>query len=311
MAGSESTTGTTRRCRSGSSSWQPCATSPPSSSEAIRLNSSRLQSDRHLLAGAIATVPGYLVSARMIGDNVCFKVLVDETLRFAPELLIENFGQAKDPTTDLMNTYQRVDPRLRTPGALDASRRDVDIRLESGAATSDLAYRAAESGKVSPSLRLHQTGKATLARQSDLQRELTIADTHVVGLAHAATPSRATVIQACKRPPTEANEKAVRHALEWLDPLKKPACIENAPILNLCAQSSNSFISNVRAATDGRVFRGTRSCSREYSWARARLSKKRSLVESTSSLSSSGSTTLSVGAGWSSTSPSTMASPRD
>ena len=165
----------------------------------------------------------------MIGDNVCFKVLVDETLRFAPELLIENFGQAKDPTTDLMNTYQRVDPRLRTPGALDASRRDVDIRLESGAATSDLAYRAAESGKVSPSLRLHQTGKATLARQSDLQRELTIADTHVVGLAHAATPSRATVIQACKRPPTEANEKAVRHALEWLDPLKKPACIENAP----------------------------------------------------------------------------------
>ena len=69
-----------------------CATSPPSSSETIRVNSSRLQSDRHLLAGTIATVPGYLVSARMIGDNVCFKVLVDETLRFAPELLIENSG---------------------------------------------------------------------------------------------------------------------------------------------------------------------------------------------------------------------------
>ncbi len=234
MAGSESTTGATRRCAFASMSvgiliLAACATSPPSSSEAIRLNSSRLQSDRHLLTGAIATVPGYFVSARMIGDNVCFKVLVDETLRFAPELLIENSGQAKDPTTDLMNTYQRVDPRLRTPGTLDASRRDVDIRLESGAATSDLANRAAESGKVSPSLRLHQTGKATLARQSDLQRELTIADTHVAGLAHAATPSRATVIQACKRPPTEANEKAVRHALEWLDPLKKPARIENAP----------------------------------------------------------------------------------
>ncbi len=206
-----------------------CATSPPSSSEAIRVNSSRLQSDRHLLAGTIATIPGYLVSARMIGDNVCFKVLVDETLRFAPELLIENSGHATDPTPDLIDTYQRVDPRLRTTGALGASRREVDVRLESDAATSDLAARAAELGEASPSSRLHQTGKARLDRQSDLQRELTVADSQVAGLARAATPSRATVIQACKRPPTKANEKAVRHALEWLDPLKKPERIENAP----------------------------------------------------------------------------------
>ncbi len=209
----QSTTGSTRRFAFASMLFgilvlAACATSPPSSSEAIRVNSSRLQSDRHLLAGTIATVPGYLVSARMIGDNVCFKVLVDETLRFAPELLIENSGQATDPTTDLIETYQRVDPRLRTTGALGASRPAVDVRLESGAATSDLATRAAES---------------------DLRRELTVADSHVAGLAQAATPSRATVIQACKRPPTKGNEKAVRHALEWLDPLKKPERIENAP----------------------------------------------------------------------------------
>ncbi len=193
------------------------------------MNSARLQSDRHLLAGSIATLPGYLVSARMIGDNVCFKVLVDETLRFAPELLIANSGQATDPTADLIETYQRVDPRPRTTRALGASRREVDVRLESEVAPSDLATRAAESEKASPSSRVHQTGKATLDRQSDLQRELTIADTQVAGSAHAATPSRATVIQACKRPPTKGNEKAVRHALEWLDPLKKPERIENAP----------------------------------------------------------------------------------
>ncbi len=222
----ESTTGSKRRFGFASTLFgilvlAACATSPPSSSEAIRVNSARLQSDRHVLAGTVATVPGYLVSARMIGDNVCFKVLVDETLRFAPELLIANSGQATDPTMDLIETYQRVDPRLRTTGALGAPLREVDVRIESGAVISDLATRASESREA--------TGKATLDRQRDLQRELTIADIHVAGSTHAATPSRATVIQACKRPPTKGNEKAVRHALEWLDPLKKPERIENAP----------------------------------------------------------------------------------
>ncbi len=88
MAGSESTAGSTRRCAFASMLFgmlvlAACAKGPPSSLEAIRMNSSRLQSDRHLLAGTIATVPGYLISARMIGNNVCFKVLVDETLSVA------------------------------------------------------------------------------------------------------------------------------------------------------------------------------------------------------------------------------------
>ena len=39
----------------------------------------------------------------------------------------------------------------------------------------------------------------------------------------------ATVIQACKRPPTDGNEEAIENALQWLDPLKKPDRIENAP----------------------------------------------------------------------------------
>ncbi len=69
-----------------------CATKP--GSEAVRVNSHRLQSDRERLAGRIIAVPGYLVSTRTIGKAVCFKVLVDETLRFAPELLIENAGRA-------------------------------------------------------------------------------------------------------------------------------------------------------------------------------------------------------------------------
>ena len=206
MASSESTTETTRRCAFASMLFgilvlAACAKSPPSSSEAIRVNSSRLQSDRHLLAGTIATIPGYLVFARMIGDNVCFKVLVDETLRFAPELLIENSGHATDPTPDLIDTYQRVDPRLRTTGALGASRREVDIRLESDAATSDPAARAAELGEASPSSRLHQTGKATLDRQSDLQRELTIADAHAPLVTHtAAVDEKASIAAINSRP---------------------------------------------------------------------------------------------------------------
>lgn len=32
-----------------------------------------------------------------------------------------------------------------------------------------------------------------------------------------------------KGPPISSNKKAIEHALEWLDPLKKPERIENAP----------------------------------------------------------------------------------
>jgi hypothetical protein len=141
-----------------------CAKGPPSSSAAVRVDSSRLQSDRQRLAGTIATVPGYLVAARITGNSVCFKVLVDETLRFAPEQLIEDAGGMAESQDDL---------RLKL------------ARADSLALATDLAGPVAARG--------------------------------------------ATVIQACKRPPTSSNKKAIEHALEWLDPLKKPERIENAP----------------------------------------------------------------------------------
>ncbi len=52
------------------------------------------------------------------------------------------------------------------------------------------------------------------------QRELRVA---------METDSDAVVIQACKLPPTDGNERAIRHALEWLAPLQKPERVENAP----------------------------------------------------------------------------------
>ncbi len=110
-----------------------CATKP--GPEAVRVNSHRLQSDRERLEGRTIAVPGYLVSTRTIGKAVCFKVLVDERLRFAPELLIENAGRASDPVPGLRETYQRVDPRKRTKTNRVHSKREVKIYIGSAPST--------------------------------------------------------------------------------------------------------------------------------------------------------------------------------
>ncbi len=146
-----------------------CTTRSPEPSEVVRVTSKRLQRDRQELAGKIATAAGYLVTARMIGDNVCFKLLVDDTLRIAPELLIANGGHA------------------------------------------------------------HQTSPRRPDEPNHLLRQLAEADAFATPATVSTGVSQATVIQACKRPPTSANRKAIEHALEWLDALKKPERIENAP----------------------------------------------------------------------------------
>ena len=109
-----------------------CAGMPQRPTEALRLNSYRLQTDRDDLAGQVTTVSGYLVSTSIIGDDVCLKVLVDETLRFAPELLIANGGRASDPSPTLKQVYRQADPRLFAHAVQDATR-ELEIRVESDA----------------------------------------------------------------------------------------------------------------------------------------------------------------------------------
>ncbi len=144
--------------------------------EPIRVSSQRLLDHRDSLAGKVASVSGYLISAETIADRICLRVLVDETLHAAPTLLIERRRREADVERawSLAETYT------------DERRRELHAEME------------AESN----------------AELADLQ---------------IARPSRAVVIQACKRPPTDGNERAIRHALEWLTPLKKPERVENAP----------------------------------------------------------------------------------
>ena len=134
--------------------------------EPIQVSSQRLLDHRDSLAGKVASVSGYLVSAETIADRICLRVLVDETLRAAPTLLIEH------------------------------------------------RRREADAGQV---------------WSLDLHAELLRADAAGLGPAAQARPNRAVVIQACKRPPTDGNERAIRHALEWLAPPEKPERVVNAP----------------------------------------------------------------------------------
>lgn len=65
-----------------------CLSSGPELHEAMLLDGERFNAERDSLAGKVATISGYLISASMVGDALCVKVLVDETLRRAPETLI-------------------------------------------------------------------------------------------------------------------------------------------------------------------------------------------------------------------------------
>ena len=144
--------------------------------EPIRVSSQRLLDHRDSLAGQVASVSGYLVSAETIADRICLRVLVDETLHAAPTLLIER------------------------------RRREADV---------ERAWSLAET--------------YTDERQRELHAEMEAESNAELADLQIAAPSRAVVIQACKRPPTDGNERAIRHALEWLAPLKKPERVVNAP----------------------------------------------------------------------------------
>ncbi len=163
--------------------------------EPIRVSSQRLLDHRDSLAGKVASVSGYLISAETIADRICLRVLVDETLHAAPTLLIER------------------------------RRREADV---------ERAWSLAETYTDERHRELH----AEMEAESNAE----LADLQIAG------PSRAVVIQACKRPPTDGNERAIRHALEWLTPLKKPERVENAPnIASLRRELQLFYIGRSRA----------------------------------------------------------------
>ena len=168
-----------------------CVSGGPPRTEPVRLSGQRLFSNRDELAGKLASVSGYLVSADTIADRICLKLLVDETLSSAPTRLIES-------------------------------------RRARGEAIADDPIEA------------------------DLLAELVRTETELAEQAPSSPPRRPVVVQACKRPPTSANERAIRHALEWLEPLRKPERVERAPSL-------------ASLRRELQLFYLTRS--REYDWA--------------------------------------------
>ena len=181
-----------------------CGTFSNPKPEPIQVNSQRLVDHRASLAGKVASISGYLVAADTIADRICLRVLVNETLRAAPMLLIERRRREADvgQTWSLAEAYT------------GESHRELRVEMETDS-NAELAIASADP----------------LVRQGiqiDLRTELLRADAASLG-AGAPRPNRAVVIQACKLPPTDGNERAIQHALEWLAPLKKPERVEKAP----------------------------------------------------------------------------------
>ena len=201
-----------------------CGSRPRRPAEAPRVNSYRLQTERGELAGTMTTVSGYLISTQMIGDDVCLRVLVDETLRFAPELIIAHGGHAAEPSPDLLEVYRNVDPRLRA--RTGEATRKLEIQVET---------EGLEMGNAEPVVR--REGRDAVPAEPerdlplDLRSELARAERQLSRHAASDLLRQAVVIQACKAAPTSTNRKAIRQALEWLEPLRKPKRIANAPDL--------------------------------------------------------------------------------
>jgi hypothetical protein len=269
---------------SGAALLSACASPTPRLSEAVRVSSYELRSDREPAAGGLFTVSGYLLSAHPIGKNTCFKVLVDESLPVAPDLLIGNRGWAKEPVVELDAVYEPPEPAPRPVARSEAAARtepapsgDPETRLHSEASVLGWMGRLLPN-RWSASLPVGQRLEAQ-ARQSraaapapprsesrapdsraldeergepDLRMELARAEAFLQRHSETAGGPPAAVIQACRLPPTRANRKALKHALEWLKPLEKPERIKRAPTLETVRRELQVFYLER---------------SREYDWA--------------------------------------------
>ena len=240
-----------------------CASRPVS--EAVRVDSYDLQVERKAHSGELRTVSGYLISAGPVEEDICFKVLLDKTLRFAPQLLIAQRGRAGEPPGELRGSYRRADPRTRAR-ALPNERSAAStagllgwfggILPERWSAEIPSTYRMTPSPSKPPEPRAPSRSDAPTKREReaplDLRVELARAEAQLMGHEPVSALRQATVIQACWRAPTRSNRETVKHALEWLAPLEKPERVRRAPTLAALRRELQ-------------IFYLTRS--REYGWA--------------------------------------------
>jgi hypothetical protein len=217
-----------------------CSTVDHPPTTALRLGAAEFQAQRPSLAGELATVSGFLVSAGFTGDNLCLKVLVDDDLRTGPDLMIARRGLPRAPAS--VDASEGAEPEpfkpspVRTreaPAATDWLARVVprvwgtslvDAWMLASRPEPRADTRSARVGAVAES-------KFAPASETDLRAELELAEAYAAARDTDHRVQRAVVVHACKRPPTRANKKAAKHALEWLQPLKKPERITRAPTL--------------------------------------------------------------------------------
>lgn len=273
---------------SGATLLPACSTPTSPFSDALPVSSYELVAEREALSGELTSVSGHLISAQTIGKNICLKVLVDETFRFAPTLVIENRGWATEPPLDLKQVYERSHQRRLAPNRpKEAVRPEVAAEPDEEPPARNQASALGWMGRLLPhawsaglpssqrlEARVDESRAAapaplrTPARpvpapletrspgdklgEPDLRVELARAEAFLRGHAPAVVRRQAVVIQACRRPPTRANRKALEHALQWLKPLKKPERIESAPSLSTVRQELQLFYLER---------------SREYDWA--------------------------------------------
>jgi hypothetical protein len=248
------------------------------------VSSYELRSDREPAAGRLSTVSGYLLSAHPIGKNTCFKVLVDESLPVAPNFLIGNRGWATEPFVELDAVYEPPEPEPRAAARSDAAARTAPAPGSAGEARPHsqasvlgwmgrllpnrwsaslpvgqrLEAQVRQSRAAAPSPpRSESRAPESLSpdeerQEPDLRVELARAEAFLERHSETARRPQAAVIQACRRPPTRENRKALKHALEWLKPLRKPERIERAPSLETVRRELQLFYLER---------------SREYDWA--------------------------------------------
>ena len=223
-----------------------CATAERPPTQALRLGAEEFEARRPGLAGELVTVWGFLISAGFTGENLCLKVLIDDELRSGPDLLIARHGRPGENTAsrsseDAVPTAARTragDQPRDEPGAGRPPGSDwlADVLPRFwGAGLSDawmVSPRPGTADRSAPSTAgRNEDAVVEVGGERALRRELAQAQAYLRTRAPERGTPRALVVQACKRPPTRANKKAAKHALEWLAPLKKPERVTRAPTL--------------------------------------------------------------------------------
>ncbi len=218
-----------------------CVSGDPPPREAIRLGALEFQGRRLALEGQLATLSGFLISAGFTGDDICLKILVDDELRAGPDLMIARRGRLTRPT--IAPHSEDAIPGQPEPKRESVPQRDWFASVLPGVfsvAVNDAWMSAPRPG---PAAEPVSPGPAPARRPPPptLRSELELAEAYLASKRSAEPGQRAVVVHACKRPPTRANKKAALHALEWLEPLKKPDRVTRAPTLQALRRELQLF----------------------------------------------------------------------